>query len=544
MTDFTFKRADGSQQIVDGYIYEEPQAGTKTYNETRYKKSDLPRKVDLRKHMTRVENQGQTSSCTANAVAGAYEYLAKKHTGQDYDVSRMFIYYNARLIGAGGDESKIKAGGSGIGKAIESLQKFGACSETIYPFTKEAVSKAPDEEAYLEAADFLIEDTALVPTDLYAWKHSLAEGYPIIFGLNLFDSFDKQRQKGLVPQPSDSETSREKHGCHAMLAVGYSEVDKVFIVRNSWGEDWGDAGYCYIPYDYLINKKFNIGDSWIIKQLNNTDFDTQDHWEDDEKSIISKNKSALGKMKDKAYQKMLDSMGDHSLEYRLALFFLYAANADADLSDEKYSSIAVYMTETIENFGITMNAESILRYAIQDITNVSLISESVGLLRESFSSEVLTQVMSNIESVASLDESSSYDTSSISELLKSWEASDDEEADDEDADDEEADDEEADDEEADDEEADDEEADDEEADDEEADDEEADDEEADDEEADDEEADEEEADEEEADEEEADEEEADEEEADEEEADEEEADEEEAEEEEADEEEADEEEQG
>ena len=233
MTDFTFKRADGSQQTVEGYLYEEPQAGTKKYNETRYKESDLPRKVDLRKHLTAIENQGQTSSCTANAVAGAYEYLAKKSTGKDYDVSRMFIYYNARLIGAKGDASKITAGGSGIGKSIESLQKYGACSEKVYPFVKDAVSKAPDEDAYTEAKEFLIEDTALVPTELYAWKHSLAEGYPIIFGLNLYDSFDKQRQKGLVPQPSESETSREKHGCHAMLAVGYSEVDKVFIVRNS-----------------------------------------------------------------------------------------------------------------------------------------------------------------------------------------------------------------------------------------------------------------------------------------------------------------------
>ena len=421
MSDFVFERADGSQQIVHGYQYEEPEAGTKQYSETRYKESDLPRKVDLRQHLTVVEDQGRTSSCTANAVAGAYEYLAKKHTGKDYDVSRMFIYYNARAIGVDGDESKIKDGGSGIGKSIQSLQKYGACSEKIYPFDKEVVNKTPYEEAYTEAAQFLIEDAALVPTELYAWKHSLAEGHPIIFGLNLYDSFDKQRKKGLVPLPSESESSREKHGCHAMLAVGYSDVDKVFIVRNSWGTKWGDAGYCYIPYDYLMSKKFNIGDSWIIKQLNNVDFDTEEYWDDNEKSIMDERGSELAKMDDKAYQALLDSMGNYSLEYRIALFFLNAANTDGNLTDEKYSSISVYMTEILESFGIDMDAESILRYAAKDIKNTGLMAESVALLRDHFSTETLTSVMSNMKSVATLDESSAYETSSIYQMLESWE---------------------------------------------------------------------------------------------------------------------------
>jgi C1A family cysteine protease len=46
-----------------------------------------------------------------------------------------------------------------------------------------------------------------------------------------------------------------------MLCVGYSDPDRVFIVRNSWGSDWGDKGYCYIPYDYLMSEKYNDGDS-------------------------------------------------------------------------------------------------------------------------------------------------------------------------------------------------------------------------------------------------------------------------------------------
>jgi len=67
--------------------------------------------------------------------------------------------------------------------------------------------------------------------------------------------------------PTTSETTRGTHGKHAMLAVGYSDPDGVFIVRDSWGADWGDRRYCYIPYDYVMNPKLNSGDSWVIRQL-------------------------------------------------------------------------------------------------------------------------------------------------------------------------------------------------------------------------------------------------------------------------------------
>ena len=420
MSDFEFERADGSKRSVKGYKYAKPKEGTKQYSENRYKEADLPKKVDLRPHLTAVEDQGQTSSCVANAVAGAYEYLAKAHTGEDYDVSRMFIYYNGRYLGADGNEADIEDGGSYIEKAIEGLKKYGACSEKTYPFEAEIVNTTPYKEAYDEAAEFLVEDMALVPTDLYAWKHSLAEGNPIVFGINLYKSFDQQRKKGLVPMPSSKEASRESHGGHSMLAVGYSDKDKLFIVRNSWGEGWGDKGYCYIPYDYLMSPEFNDGDSWIIKQLNNVPINTQEYWDNDDDSIVSDYDSELADMSDDDYQLMLDGMGDYPFEYRLGLLFLYAANADGDLTDAEYAAIAAYLTETNAKLGVTMSAENILRYALKDIENITLIQESVSLFSEYFSTEMLARITSDIESVVSIDGSSVYETSSIYEMIGSW----------------------------------------------------------------------------------------------------------------------------
>jgi len=222
----------------------------------------LPPTVDMRPHMTPVEDQGQTNSCVANAVAGAYEYWIKKATRQDENVSRLFVYYNARWR----DGSQDKDEGSVIQLAMEGLQKFGACPEAVWPFEQKLVLHKPGSEAYEQGAQNRVHDMAQVPMELEAWKQALAEGKPIVFGCALFESFDDCcKRGGVVPMPAPEDVTRGAHGGHSMCAVGYSDAEQVFIVRNSWGADWGDGGYCYMPYDYLLNPKFNDGDSWVFE---------------------------------------------------------------------------------------------------------------------------------------------------------------------------------------------------------------------------------------------------------------------------------------
>ncbi|HNF24755.1 MAG TPA: C1 family peptidase, partial [Leptospiraceae bacterium] len=248
-----------SGKMGAGYKPMKPASNAKVYSKGKVKK--LPPKVDLRKFMTPVENQKDTNSCTANAVAGACEYLLKQAMGKKaYDISRMFIYYNARA--KTGDP--IEDQGSVIQYAVESLQKLGACPEKLWTFDKAHVNKKPDKKAYEAAQKFKIKDKQSVPTDLQTMKEVLALGHPIIFGTQLFASFDEcEENGGFVPMPSPKETGRESHGGHAMLIVGYSDPDKVFIVRNSWGKEWGDKGYCYMPYNYLANEKLT-GDCWSL----------------------------------------------------------------------------------------------------------------------------------------------------------------------------------------------------------------------------------------------------------------------------------------
>lgn len=459
MTTFTFERADGSTRVVKGYCRAKPKEGTKKYSAQPTQKN-LPPKVDLRQNMTEIEEQ-DGNSCVANATAGAYEYLAKMHTGEDYDVSRLFIYYNARYIGVEEDASAIEDEGCMVRDAIEGLKQYGACSEETYPFNMKKVNKEPHAEAYEEAANFLVEDIVLVPTTLEAWKSCLAEGNPIIFGLELYDSFDKQRKKGVVPLPSKNEERRESHEGHSMLAVGYSDTDKVFIVRNSWGEDWGDKGYCYIPYDYMMNEKYNDGDAWIIRQLENFEFDSEEYWSEDDESVIGDYDSELANMSEEDYETMLDAMGDHPLEYRIALLFLHAADTDGDLSDEELEAISEYMEGTLEKLGVDMSAKKILRNAKKHIEDDDLIEESITLMGENLSNEMLAKIHNDLTEVIGVDDLSDEESEFIEQLVEAWQIeSNDEDEDEEDEEEEDEEEEEEDEEEE--EEEDEEEGDDEE----------------------------------------------------------------------------------
>src|SRR5205823_2404416 len=91
---------------------------------------------------------------------------------------------------------------------------------------------------------------------------------PFVFGMKIFESFEDDGNHGRIRMPSGNERSL---GGHALLCVGYSEQDRVFIVRNSWGADWGDGGHCYVPYDYLGNPDL-AHDCWTLRVTHDLDF--------------------------------------------------------------------------------------------------------------------------------------------------------------------------------------------------------------------------------------------------------------------------------
>jgi C1A family cysteine protease len=240
----------------------------------KYKVMRLPAAVDLRPKCPPVVNQGDLGSCTANALAGGLGFLELQEIaeGEKNDIeefttpgftpfSRLFIYWNERVIE--GDTSEDN--GAQLRDGIKSLATTGACSEVTWPYNVKYAFKVPTPASFTEASKHKITSyQSLNGTSLTDLKSCLAQGYPFAFGFTVYASFESETvaTNGIMPMPSPAE---ECLGGHAVLCVGYDDTKKTFTVRNSWGSDWGDEGYFYMPYDYMSNADLT-SDHWTIRK--------------------------------------------------------------------------------------------------------------------------------------------------------------------------------------------------------------------------------------------------------------------------------------
>lgn len=217
----------------------------------------LPTRVDLRPNCPPVYDQGSIGSCTANAAAAAFQFDQMKQGVSEFTPSRLFIYYNERVL----DGDVRQDAGSQLRTAAKTLNKTGVCPETLWPYIVSKFTRKPVIKAY-RAAKKSVSYASLNNARITDLKSSLADGIPFIFGFTVYESFESDvvAQTGMVPMPTLQEGVL---GGHAVMCVGYDDTKKCFIVRNSWGPDWGDKGYCYMPYAYLTNSNLAT-DFWQI----------------------------------------------------------------------------------------------------------------------------------------------------------------------------------------------------------------------------------------------------------------------------------------
>jgi C1A family cysteine protease len=198
-------------------------------------------------------------SCTANAITAAVEFLDIKDKIPELALSRLFLYYNERAA-----EGTINYdSGASLRDGIKVLADQGVCQESLWPYDINKFTSKPSDECYqaAQAHKAIVYQRLTTLNDMRA---CLAAGFPLVFGITVYESFesDQVAKSGIVPMPSKSERSL---GGHALLAVGYNDQFSTILVRNSWGPNWGINGYFTLPYQYISNNNL-ADDFWTIRK--------------------------------------------------------------------------------------------------------------------------------------------------------------------------------------------------------------------------------------------------------------------------------------
>lgn len=222
------------------------------------KKEIVAPTMDLTSLMPPVYDQGQLGSCSSMGIAAAYEFEMMKQKEASFLPSRLFIYYNERSIEGDVD----KDAGAFIHDGIKSIDTNGVCSEDTWPYDIEKFNVKPPDIAYSEGMRHTAVKCYSTDVDLDSIKDAIFSGYPVIVAINIYSNFDSDEaaNTGTIKMPDKNETSE---GGHCVLIVGYNDSKKQLIMRNSWGNTWGNKGYFTLPYDYVDSDY--MSDLWVIQ---------------------------------------------------------------------------------------------------------------------------------------------------------------------------------------------------------------------------------------------------------------------------------------
>lgn len=224
----------------------------------------LPDKADLRPWCSPVEDQGSLGSCTANAGVGMVEYFERRAFGTHINASRLFLYKTTRnMMHWTGDT------GAFLRSTIGAMVLFGVPPEEYWPYVIADFDKEPSAFCYAFAQNFQainyyrLDPPGMKRADLLERiKTNLAVGLPSMFGFTVYSSYTQAGSSGMIPYPAPGERTV---GGHAVVAVGFDDKKKIqnnspgtkatvgaLLIRNSWGTGWGEDGYGWLPYDYVL----------------------------------------------------------------------------------------------------------------------------------------------------------------------------------------------------------------------------------------------------------------------------------------------------
>jgi C1A family cysteine protease len=212
-----------------------------------------PKKMDWAVYFSPVEDQqgvNISSSCACVALAA---YFQRRSTGRATCGSRLFLFQNARKLSGG-----VGNCGADLRTTLKALARFGLPPERYGPSDPSRIEDEPEPFLYAFGRDY--QSLVYIRLDpigaagahvLQSVKAYLAAGFPSVFGFPAFDSLTREAD---VPFPTRFDSVL---GGSAAVAVGYDDARRIrstkgaLRVHMSWGEDWGESGYGWLPYAYV-----------------------------------------------------------------------------------------------------------------------------------------------------------------------------------------------------------------------------------------------------------------------------------------------------
>lgn len=242
------------------------------FEHEKYFSVELPKCFDLRSKCPAVYDQGNEGSCTANAGCACRSMLSDNPS---LYLSRAFQYYEERALeGTTGEDSGASMKDIGV-----SMQANGVCLDSDMPYVPGDYKAAPSAQAVKDAEQYRIRNSQMVSGTEGIKTALFMRNQPVLCGMTVYESMESYEvaQSGILPMPKRRE---QIMGGHAVLIVGYQDKETsfckklaclfgvpvkpcgYFIVRNSWGAQWGDGGYFYMPYEYVVKGYAN--EFWIL----------------------------------------------------------------------------------------------------------------------------------------------------------------------------------------------------------------------------------------------------------------------------------------
>jgi len=212
----------------------------------------LPDFMDLRSLCSPVENQGSYNSCTTFGIIGLMEFLEIKEKRQFVDLSHLFLFRAEHAA----EGTLGKNEGAAIIDGIKCVETYGVCTEELWPYVDANFDVNPPPMCYADALTRKVIATMYI-SSVEDVKDCIASGYPVTCGIEVHESLESDyvASTGIIPIPQPGE---QILGGHCIVVVGFLEEKQCWIVRNSWGPNWGDNGYCYLPYAYQLQDCFTI----------------------------------------------------------------------------------------------------------------------------------------------------------------------------------------------------------------------------------------------------------------------------------------------